>query len=302
MKKSENKKVVIWGHPIHSHTHSYIHYGFYKALKHLEYDVEWVDDCEDSQDVNLENAIVITENNCSKFLPIIDSAKYLIHNLHDDFVETGSENIHNLLVYHENYSWDGNQEQIDDYSWFDSKTKTSVIMWASDLLPREIELNSPCLFDDTKKDVFYVGTIGGKNAVDFAHVCANNGKNFYNLGGYTGSTKGDFKFYDHDDSMNAIRESFISFDIREECHINNGYIPCRLFKNISYGKWTGSNSKKVEKYFDGYLTIEENLNELYQKIVNDYSKCDENKIKNCMKFVQENHTYINRVNSIFSIL
>jgi Lrp/AsnC family transcriptional regulator for asnA, asnC and gidA len=33
------KKVVIWGHKLHSHTHSYIHNGFYIAFKHLGYDI-----------------------------------------------------------------------------------------------------------------------------------------------------------------------------------------------------------------------------------------------------------------------
>ena len=29
------KQVVIWGHKLHTHTHSYIHYGFYKAFNKL---------------------------------------------------------------------------------------------------------------------------------------------------------------------------------------------------------------------------------------------------------------------------
>ena len=37
-------RFVIWGYPLHTHTHSYIHYGFYKALKSLGYDVRWFDD------------------------------------------------------------------------------------------------------------------------------------------------------------------------------------------------------------------------------------------------------------------
>lgn len=30
---TEIKKVVIWGHKLHSHTHSYIHNAFYNAFK-----------------------------------------------------------------------------------------------------------------------------------------------------------------------------------------------------------------------------------------------------------------------------
>ena len=38
------EKVIIWGHKLHTHTHSYIHYGFYKAFKHLNYDVYWLNE------------------------------------------------------------------------------------------------------------------------------------------------------------------------------------------------------------------------------------------------------------------
>ena len=39
-------KIVIWGYPLHSHTHSYIHAAFYKAFTHLEYETYWFHDGE----------------------------------------------------------------------------------------------------------------------------------------------------------------------------------------------------------------------------------------------------------------
>ena len=39
-------KVIIWGHPLHSHTHSYIHEAYYRAFKYLGYDVYWFHDNE----------------------------------------------------------------------------------------------------------------------------------------------------------------------------------------------------------------------------------------------------------------
>ena len=37
-------KVVIWGHPLYSHTHSYVHEAYNKAFKHLGYDTYWFHD------------------------------------------------------------------------------------------------------------------------------------------------------------------------------------------------------------------------------------------------------------------
>jgi hypothetical protein len=37
-------KIIIWGYPLYSHTHSYIHDAFYKAFKYLNYETYWFDD------------------------------------------------------------------------------------------------------------------------------------------------------------------------------------------------------------------------------------------------------------------
>lgn len=298
-----NRKVVLWGHPPDTHTHSYIHYGFKKSFEYLGYDVTWVDDSEKNSNIDLNDAIVISEKNVIKHLPIIDSATYFIHNFKDDFEDTGYDNVYNYLVYHENYSWEG-IEQVDDYFWFDERTKTPVIMWATDLLPDEIDNMEPSLYDDNKESVYFVGTIQGKNSVEFAYICANNGKDFINLGGYTGyeDEEDGLIFYGYDKSISAVRDSYISFDIREECHLDNGYIPCRIFKNMSYGKWTGCNSEKVKKFFENRVTIENNLEKLYDNIVSDYKKCDEKILKENMNFIKTNHTYLNRVKSLISVL
>jgi len=119
-------KVVIWGYSPNTHTHSYVHLGFAKAFSYLDYDVTWYDDDEDYSEEDVSDAIIISESNCCKYLPIVNSSKYFIHNISDDFTLEKSiegDNIHNLLVYHEGYSWNDDIQKIDDFSWFDSKSK-----------------------------------------------------------------------------------------------------------------------------------------------------------------------------------
>ena len=133
-------KVVIWGLPPNTHTHSYIHLGFAKAFSYLDYDVTWYDDSEEYVGEDLKDSIIITANICCNYLKMEDSSKYFVHNLADGFSrETVMDNIYNLLVYHENYDWHDGVEKVDDFSWYDSKSKTSVIMWGTDLLPEEID-------------------------------------------------------------------------------------------------------------------------------------------------------------------
>ena len=42
-------KVVIWGVKLHSHTHSYIHWAFERAFRHLGYTVYWLDNSDDTR-------------------------------------------------------------------------------------------------------------------------------------------------------------------------------------------------------------------------------------------------------------
>ena len=64
-------KVVIWGFPLHSHTHSYIHYGWYKGFKHLGYDTYWFDDTNYPSDFDYSNCLFLTEGYADNNIPIV---------------------------------------------------------------------------------------------------------------------------------------------------------------------------------------------------------------------------------------
>ena len=54
-------KVIIWGHKLHSHTHSYIHESFYQAFKHLGYETHWVDNSDNVSSIDFSGALFITK-------------------------------------------------------------------------------------------------------------------------------------------------------------------------------------------------------------------------------------------------
>ena len=60
MSNKNFKKVVIWGLPLHSHTHSYIHDCFSKAFMSMGFDTIWVENT--SEKINnsfLDDSLVI---------------------------------------------------------------------------------------------------------------------------------------------------------------------------------------------------------------------------------------------------
>ena len=80
------ERVIIWGHKLHTHTHSYIHYGFYKDFKHLNYDVFWLDEDDihyesnNNYKFNFDNCLFITEGQVDSCIPINNNSIYILHN------------------------------------------------------------------------------------------------------------------------------------------------------------------------------------------------------------------------------
>lgn len=294
-----SNKVVIWGYPPDTHTHSYIHLGFAKAFAHLDYDVVWYDDSEEYANEDLKDAIVISESNCCKYLPIEKSSQYFIHNITNGFYEVEGDNIHNLLVYHEKYNWDVDWQFIDDWSWYDSNTKTVVVMWATDLTPDEIDDQDISVFNQERSDINYVGSLDRFNLNKISSVVSSYDKKFLPFGGYGHSVGG---FVDNEKSIQLVKNSYLNFDIRPQCHIDNGYIPCRIFKNMSYGCWTGTNSPKILEFFEGRITACNDFNELYLKTEEDSRKATKDILLDNQDYIKKNHTYINRAKSLLAVL
>ena len=78
-------KIVIWGHKLHSHTHSYIHYGYWRAADYLGHEVYWYDDKDNVYDEDFSNSIFITEHQVCKNIPLRKDCKYFIHNSDEPF-------------------------------------------------------------------------------------------------------------------------------------------------------------------------------------------------------------------------
>ncbi|MFM1781826.1 MAG: Synechococcus phage Bellamy, partial [Pseudomonadota bacterium] len=96
------------------------------------------------------------------------------------------------------------------------------------------------------------------------------------------------------------KKSILGVDIRGPEHIRNGYVPCRVFKSMSWGHLGMTNSEEVYKELEGHCIYQSNTSQLFYDSMD--RKDDKKYIEDGMKYVQENHTYINRIKSIMSIL
>lgn len=94
------------------------------------------------------------------------------------------------------------------------------------------------------------------------------------------------------------RTSFTSPALQDNIQVKKRYIPCRIFKNISYGKMGITNNPAVNELFDNRLIYDSNLNNLFQKMIEFEMNPDNEKRKELMEYVRDNHTYLNRINTI----
>jgi hypothetical protein len=310
------KKVIIWGLKLGTHTHSYVHNGYYRASQYLGYETYWFDDNDDVSSFDFSDCVFITENNACTKMPVRLDCVYFNHYCDIVFDKTDrfSERLNHPKYYNFAFfadtwpdnvarKWPDKEELIElsSHHYLHQKTNTLTTIWATDLLPTEIEQIEPQLHNETIPVIYFVGTPQGPNISQFEHFANVNGKQLQKVGGWTGINCGSAPSIF--DNVNLIRDSYISVDIRESTHLNHGrYYPCRLFKNISYGKWTGSNHPEIADLFGDYFTVDSNIENLYYKLVEDSRNCTYEKMKEAMTFVKDNHTYVNRLQDMFKLL
>jgi hypothetical protein len=289
------QKVIIWGHKLHSHTHSYIHNAFYKAFNYLGYETYWFDDHDDVSSFNFANSLFIVEGQVDENIPLRNDCKYILHNTSKSKYESlPIENYIRLQVYTDDVL-DREIKKIAPCIHYDLKGRSVYMPWATDLLPPEINSNikKMNLRKNKGRDVVWIGTIGGGL---FGNE--NEIKPYVQA-----AKKAGFKFKHKinisvEENMKLVKNSFMAPAIVGKWQQEKGYIPCRIFKNISYGKLGITNSKRVYELFEGRVVYNDDSTKLFFDALDRMKKIKDSELKDLVAFVRDNHTYINRINTL----
>lgn len=310
-------KIVIWGHklghPMMSNTFAFIHNEWVRAFKYLGYEVLWLDDSDDVSSIDFSNSLFFTEGQVDNNIPVRKDCKYVLHNCMDLKEKYGSvvENCLNLQVYL-NDILDGRElECIDkeqssylqknpDYSRVNNGCDNRTIHqpWATNLLPNEFfsENTISMKYPRTKK-IYWVGSIMGgternddkiselataakKDGIQFIHAKVTN-----------------------EQAPRAIAESWVAPALQSTFQVNRGYIPCRVFKNISYGRMTPINSETVNNLFpENQLVYSADTTEMYRLGAEWEKNPNSLGLKVLIEKVREKHTFVNRIENILKVL
>lgn len=292
------KKIIIWGHKS-NHTHSYIHAGYYKSFKNMGYETYWFDDNDDVSNFNFGNSVFLTEDQVQNRIPLLKDSIYILHHTKlDKYIDNNLTyiNLGNYLKDCSNgispYHKENSVEKINDFCYWDECSKTIYQPWATNLTPDEIDENGATLIDFNQDETYYIGTPHDnyQEINNFKMVSNNHNKKFI------------IKRVTEEESVNLIRKSFLSVDLRGSWHRECGYIPCRIMKNISYGRLTGTNSSHVKELFGDFVVFDEDISKLYEKLLSEESKKDIKKLKESINYIKENHTFYNRINNLMKFI
>lgn len=244
-------KIVIWGLRKKWHTHRFIHKAFYDNAKKLGYKVIWIEDEKENQKYIQANDLIISADPIGKMvpekftfeeynLPARDDVYYCLHHFKEIFVEKlPKDKLIFLQFYKNEVEKIPSIEKWSTSTYFDKNTKTLYQAWGTDLLFEEFK--KPVFRKN--KFVFWIGSVwndklnhGNVNQIaGLKNVLKTLGLKFIHL-----------RFIPNWLNIFFIRLSRIAPAIAGEQQVKVDYLPCRVFKNISYGQLGITNIKKFK--------------------------------------------------------
>lgn len=256
------KNVVVWGYRKPNHSHHFIHKGFFETFQRMGFKTHWLDNKPEKNEILDSNTLVIGIGQEADNLSLIKGVKYCIHNPIKSFIDDNDKNYLILQVITSRIFKQTNyMEKLVGNSYFSKKENCLYQAWGtpihfSDFLKPKLNI--------INEYEFFVGSIwdnefnqGNIEIIkNYKKVLKNTGIKFVHC-----KNVSDYfhRYY--------IRQSAVSCSIVGEWQKTNYYIPCRIFKAISFGKIGSINTLYPTGHFDYFLT-EGNIESLINKILN----------------------------------
>jgi hypothetical protein len=298
---SRFRRVIVWGHPLHSHTHSYVHAGFARAFEALGAETIWTGDRDALERLDLSRTLFLTEGQVVDGLPLRRDCAYVLHNVADEIWQELDGRCLRLQVLSVAATAERRRdvEQLDAYTYVENPGTGAPILyqpWATDLLPSEFDFDVPApRWPDPAARIVWVGTIGRgqfgnvDELAGFRRACEDTGVKFVHRVGAS-----------FEENQRLIRSSLMAPAIVGRWQVEHGYVPCRIFKNISYGRLGLTNSEHVQAVFDEEIACSVDTSALFQDGLARLG--DRHALLGQMREVQARHTYVQRIARILEVL
>ena len=334
------KKIILWGFPLDSHTHSYIHACWVRTFEVLGKEVHWFhdDNFKDPSSFSYENCLFITEGYAETKIPLCASSVYFVHNAiyPQKYLRAGARlleirfKVNEIHDVNNDFKLDDGTHTLEplsqdtDYELLTSNVGLSTeftgpvrtpmnyeaiyLFWATDLFPWEFNY-SDAEYIPKERVVHFVGSPTGDSRYGrLRSIMEAKGIPWILHNPWEAPVT-------FEEGRRMIRESAIAPDFRPEStkediaeygllngknHMGIGYIPCRLFKNISYGHIPVTDSPHAAALFGDAIVFDSNLEQLVEKGLE--AQKDIERKRRAMKMVADRHTYIHRARDLLRAL
>ena len=135
--------------------------------------------------------------------------------------------------------------------------------WATDLLPNEIDENIKNVESFEVKNISNFIGMPLEHNVQLKNALEKYNIEYRNYGGTFDKNSDRNKSIE--ENMKLIQESIIAPALQTQWQKDNFYIPCRIFKNISYGKMGITNNETVYNLFDKKIIYSDSIDDLVKE-------------------------------------
>src|SRR5208282_1383782 len=254
----------MWGAKDGLNTFGHIHEAYLRALKFLGKEAYYLDHSDDISQMDFSNTLFLTMNCVYQYMPRRKDCFYVVHNANNDpclpFFDGLKLLAYGVHVLSNRYS--DSVKEIGPDIFFDEAARVLMFYWGTDLLPHEIEANKPTRVFNSESKVFNnIGSIDNmkRGAIDnFVKACRENRIDYQNYGGYNGG-----RVVSIEEHIKLIRDSYLAPAFQGMDQVAQGYMSCRIFKNISYGQMGITHSAYANQVFDGRLIFNTDTYKLF---------------------------------------
>jgi hypothetical protein len=290
---------VIWGAKDGLNTFGHVHNAFLRALKFLGKEVYYLDRSDDISRMSFENTLFLSMNCVVKGMPQRKDCFYVVHNAMGDPCQEYFKGLkllpYGVHIISNRYGYD--VEEIGPDIYFDQAHRSLVFYWGTDLLPHEIEANKPDhVFNSGSREFNNIGSLDDmkRPAIEgFVRACNENGIAYHNYGGYNGG-----EIVSVEKHIRLIKRSYMAPAFQGADQVAQGYMSCRIFKNLSYGQMAPVHSAYANQVFGGRLIFNTDTYKLFYEARERLSVMPVEELHSIMDFVAEKHTYLNKIAGI----
>ena len=281
------------------HTHTYIFTAFHNAFCSLGYDSIILPSLDSyAFDANYHYLIFIQAHHR---VALVDKKNitYLSHNITPDQLSSlGLSGCKARVINQDALQYNRKDEigeMISDLCYYNSTTDTLTLPWAAPLsLSSQEELvPTSSSFPGSHDHIYYIGMLYGDSytfARDANDMLAEQNISIINT-----------QFASEAQHNELVSRFPCAFDLRYRDHIRDGYLPCRVFKNLSLGVPVIVNSAPIIDALPlPAIHFASDKSEFCKAIIEFRPSVDD--IRLSSQYIKEKHSYLQRCKIILDLL